>query len=72
MTITSILSDLWRGAFEASPPSPQAQELQKKPRRNSVNKFANSSFIIIRPITKSFDGGHFVPPPAVTSQKSPG
>ena len=40
MTIASILSDLWRGggAFEAPPPSSQAQELQKKPRLNRVKQ----------------------------------
>ena len=31
MTITSILSDLWRGAFDEEPPPPQAKELQKSP-----------------------------------------
>ena len=31
MTIASILSDLRRGAFEAPPHHPQAQELQKSP-----------------------------------------
>ena len=43
MTIASTLSDLWRGAFEAPPPPPQAQELQKSPGGIGLSVYTNKA-----------------------------